>query len=256
MVLQDPRKLQEFNLEKYKEEIIMTGQLEMCTLADFIVSELREPMKDPRAYRTIANANPSPDKLFYMLIEESEQTFKRGMIVTATVLRVFEGKDGKDGASFALCKLDNGLEARVDQKNIDNQNRRRLEDLLSTGAVLTGRIDLIKNENEERFSVILNCQPKVLESHKGYVEGMDIPEEDLLNTAFKQAGPRDHQQRFIHRRITHPNFKNVTSQKALQVLQDEGQENGEFIFRPSSKGINNITLTWKFFFNNYVHADI
>lgn len=33
-------------------------------------------------------------------------------------------------------------------------------------------------------------------------------------------------------------------------------EAGEFIFRPSSKGPNNITLTWKFYQNNIVHIDI
>ena len=33
-------------------------------------------------------------------------------------------------------------------------------------------------------------------------------------------------------------------------------EYGEFVFRPSSKGPDNITLTWKFFANNIVHIDI
>lgn len=33
-------------------------------------------------------------------------------------------------------------------------------------------------------------------------------------------------------------------------------ENGEFYFRPSSKGNNNLSLTWKFFENNIVHIDI
>jgi transcription elongation factor SPT6 len=31
---------------------------------------------------------------------------------------------------------------------------------------------------------------------------------------------------------------------------------GEYIFRPSSKGPNNLTLTWKFYTNNIVHIDI
>jgi transcription elongation factor SPT6 len=31
---------------------------------------------------------------------------------------------------------------------------------------------------------------------------------------------------------------------------------GEFIFRPSSKGPDNITLTWKFYTHNIVHLDI
>ena len=38
------------------------------------------------------------------------------------------------------------------------------------------------------------------------------------------------------------------------MLQSE--ENGEYYFRPSSKGINNLSLTWKFYENNIVHIDI
>jgi hypothetical protein len=37
----------------------------------------------------------------------------------------------------------------------------------------------------------------------------------------------------------------VTSRKALDELAEK--EIGEYIFRPSSKGTNNITLTWKFY---------
>ena len=49
-------------------------------------------------------------RLFYLLIEESERTFKRGLIVTATVSRVFDSK--------AICRLDNGLSAIVQQSAI------------------------------------------------------------------------------------------------------------------------------------------
>ena len=34
------------------------------------------------------------------------------------------------------------------------------------------------------------------------------------------------------------------------------EDNGEFYFRPSSKGTNHLTLTWKFYENNIVHIDI
>lgn len=56
------------------------------------------------------------------------------------------------------------------------------------------------------------------------------------------------------RRINHPKFKNINSLKAGELLKD--LEYGEFVFRPSSKGPDNITLTWKFFSNNIVHIDI
>jgi len=31
---------------------------------------------------------------------------------------------------------------------------------------------------------------------------------------------------------------------------------GEFCFRPSSRGLNNLSCTWKFYENNIVHLDI
>lgn len=33
-------------------------------------------------------------------------------------------------------------------------------------------------------------------------------------------------------------------------------ENGEFIFRPSSRGVDNLTLTWRIYNENIVHIDI
>ena len=62
------------------------------------------------------------------------------------------------------------------------------------------------------------------------------------------------QKKFHMRRINHPKFMNINSLKAAEVLKD--LEFGEFVFRPSSKGPDNITLTWKFFTNNIVHIDI
>lgn len=40
------------------------------------------------------------------------------------------------------------------------------------------------------------------------------------------------------------------------MLELQDKEVGDFVFRPSSKGQDNITLTWKFFVNNIVHMDI
>ena len=45
------------------------------------------------------------ERLFYLLIEESKRTFKKGLIVTATVTKVFDSK--------AICRLDNGLNAII-----------------------------------------------------------------------------------------------------------------------------------------------
>ena len=47
-----------------------------------------------------------------MLIDETERTFKRGMIVTATVVKVFNEQ-------WVLCKLDNGLDATMNKNDLE-----------------------------------------------------------------------------------------------------------------------------------------
>jgi len=56
------------------------------------------------------------------------------------------------------------------------------------------------------------------------------------------------------RRIAFDKFKNINSRKAVQDLTES--EVGDFIFRPSTRSDNNITLTWKFWKKNIVHIDI
>ena len=49
-----------------------------------------------------------------MLIDESERTFKKGIIVTATAIKVLDSK--------VYCKLDNGLDAIIIKEDILGQN--------------------------------------------------------------------------------------------------------------------------------------
>jgi len=45
------------------------------------------------------------------------------------------------------------------------------------------------------------------------------------------------------RRITHPRFKNVTREEAEKHLTEDGMV-GEVLFRPSSRGLNALSITW------------
>lgn len=74
-------------------------------IIDFIIEEFREPFKDPRQPRKMEKLM-DPKTLFYLLIDETERTFKRGQIVTATVTKVI--LDVK-----VICRLENGLTAVI-----------------------------------------------------------------------------------------------------------------------------------------------
>ena len=75
-------------------------------------------------------------QLLYWLIDETERTFKRGIIVTATVVRILDKK--------ILCKLDNGLDGIILKEDIGSNESDRLEEIINH--VITGRIDKIKQE--------------------------------------------------------------------------------------------------------------
>jgi len=52
------------------------------------------PFKDPRedkdVVRDITDIKFPKNELFYFLLDESERTFKNGMIVSATVVRIYD----------------------------------------------------------------------------------------------------------------------------------------------------------------------
>ncbi len=51
-----------------------------------------------------------------MLIDESDKTFKRGIVVTASVTKVFD--------NMVLCKLDNGLDATIQKNDLEKTDDR------------------------------------------------------------------------------------------------------------------------------------
>jgi len=58
----------------------------------------------------------------------------------------------------------------------------------------------------------------------------------------------------VPRRIAHEKFKNISSRRALAELHEA--DVGDFVFRPSTRDDNHITLTWKFWKKHFVHIDI
>ena len=107
----------------------------------------------------------SNERLFYLLIEESRRAFKRGIIVTATVSKVFDSK--------AICRLDNGLNAIVHSSAIlDEGARESLRDQLDFGSIIQGRVEKIQLDDEKMFEVTLNCKKNALSSHEPYLKDL------------------------------------------------------------------------------------
>jgi transcriptional accessory protein Tex/SPT6 len=130
----NPRKINELDFDQYKQELEKSNKGNMTVLLELIIEEFSNPFKDPRQYITPSKPNISLSQLLYLLIDESERTFKKGIIVTATVTRVLE--------NLVLCKLDNGLDGIIKKGNLE-QTDDKLESMIQPGYVITGRIDNI-----------------------------------------------------------------------------------------------------------------
>ncbi len=166
----------------------MTHQENMLYLINYIIEEFRHPFADPRGYRTTKTAIISPERLIYMLTDETPRTLRAGVIVTATVIRVAEGQGDKKG--FALAKLDNGLDARIDMDSLDASTSKKIEELIQPGHVVSGRIKEIRAIEESKLGVTLNCRKKVLETHDEFKELLigkyiEVNASDLINPVFK-----------------------------------------------------------------------
>jgi len=211
-VIQNPGLLDSLNIEKYCKEH-GHNELAMRVLIDFIITELRHPYQDPRKWRDAQNQIGN-EKLFYMMIDESPQTFKRGIIVTATINLIKEDK--------VLCRLENGLDGIIFRDDLLGKNTSaRLDKELRVGQVLSGRINKIETDKEKGFSVVLKCKKSDLESHKDFLDERmpkDIPEEDLKNANFQIDKRNEAQSKYQHRKIVHTKFLNTSLGGAAEFL--------------------------------------
>ena len=128
-IMANPAKLKSLDLKTYNDELVRNNQQHLLKIIDKIIKELSSPFGDPRDLRSHQKQNMSNERLFYLLIEESNRTFKRGIIVTATVTKVFDSK--------AICRLDNGLSAIIQASAIlDEGVQDQLKSTLDFGKII------------------------------------------------------------------------------------------------------------------------
>uniref|UniRef100_A0A3Q2XSH6 S1 motif domain-containing protein n=1 Tax=Hippocampus comes TaxID=109280 RepID=A0A3Q2XSH6_HIPCM len=111
----------------------------------------------------------------------------------------------------------------------------------------------------EKFSVDLTCRTSDLSDKanewklpKDTYYDFDAESEDVkLEEELKKKRQRTP---YIKRVIAHPNFHNISFNQAEKMMETLDQ--GDLIIRPSSKGENHLTVTWKVADGIYQHVDV
>ena len=243
-----PEKLEDIDLDAFANELERNGQPRKKSILYDIKFEISHPFQDPRlAYR-----DPDPNELFTLLTNETDATFRIGQLVTVRVTGIAE--------KSVKCRLDNGIPGSIFIRDLSDSRVNAISDLaIDIGKSLTARI---KSIDKEKLFVQLTSRGSDLRSDQwenSILEELTSLEPYLLlekeETSSKpQLKKKSSKPKIITRRIDHPLFQNVTAQEAEKYL--ESKDKGEIVIRPSSRGLNYLTLTWKFYDNIYVHINI
>ncbi|KAL6060672.1 Transcription elongation factor SPT6 [Balamuthia mandrillaris] len=272
-LMNTPSKLEEIDLESFAEEWERRGKGKKGITLEDIKRELKEPFKDPRR----PWHEPTADQIFSMLTGETSDTFREGMLITARVTFVTE--------SAIYCRLENGLRGRIADRDVSDQYGISPLDVVEEGQTIQCRVLRI---DKERFSVDLSCRGKDLQDHDRdplHVRSMqdkylktttsataedeeeecfidEMPASSSLGTAnAKKPEKKDEEKKKKSaksiRTVNHPLFKNMTFREAEDYLEEKevGDEEA-IIIRPSSKGWDHLTITWKFYDDIIIHTDV
>ncbi|XP_069617326.1 transcription elongation factor SPT6 [Ranitomeya imitator] len=153
-------------------------------------------------------------------------------------------------------RLDNGVTGFIPTKFISDKVVKRPEERVKVGMTVHCRIMKI---NIEKFSVDMTCRTSDLmdKNNEWKLPKDTYYDFDTEATHLKQEEElKKKQQRttYIKRVIAHPSFHNINFKQAEKMM--ETMDQGDVIIRPSSKGENHLTVTWKVCEGIYQHVDV
>uniref|UniRef100_A0A671TZC7 SPT6 homolog, histone chaperone and transcription elongation factor n=1 Tax=Sparus aurata TaxID=8175 RepID=A0A671TZC7_SPAAU len=153
-------------------------------------------------------------------------------------------------------RLDNGVQGFIPTKFLSDKVVKHPEERVKVGMTVHCRIMKI---DIEKFSVDLTCRTSDLMDKanewklpKDSYYDFDTETEDQKQE--EELKKKQQRTPYIKRVIAHPNFHNISFNQAEKMMETLDQ--GDLIIRPSSKGENHLTVTWKVADGIYQHVDV
>ena len=250
-VMSRPQKMQDLDLDKYAEIHQEKTGTNIKEVLEDIVNELSSPYQIPERKLVDIPA----EELLYLCTGENKHTLKKGSIVQVCV-NVYE-----ESKQVIKCRLECGLEGIVDGKQIPEKRSEKEEPKFVKGQVVTARVIEVSTKVQGKdvfFRIKLSMLPDDIINHGKFIqlalddafvmEDADWIEKAVMEDEYKTG------QKYVPRVVNHQKFKNIGLRTACEELFNK--DIGECIFRPSSRGQDHLTCTWKFYDFIYTHLDI
>ncbi|KAK4190733.1 SH2 domain-containing protein [Podospora australis] len=232
-------KVNELVLEEYAEQLEREYSQRKRATLEAIRAEFILPFEELRKHF----ATLSTEQIFTMLTGETRDSLCEGMIVPVNVRVV------KD--DFAIVKLDCGIEGRIEAHEVSS--RHSIKDVLHVGQTVQAKLlDINRKDLTCKLSLREEELRRAFRRH--YDHGRDQWDYKQEDEDREELREKDKVTGRTQRVIKHPLFKPFNSTQAEEYLG--GQPPGEVVIRPSSKGNDHLTVTWKVANGVYQHIDV
>lgn len=165
----------------------------------------------------------------------------------------FDAKACPGQATGVRLRLDNGVSGFIHIKNLSDKHVKNPEERVQVGQMIHVRIIKI---DVERFQV--DCSSKTSDLNDRNHEWRpqkdnyyDQEQEDQEMKKEDDSKKKQSRQQYTKRIIVHPSFYNISYSDALKII-----DKVEVIVRPSSKGSDHLTVTWKVAEGIHQHIDV
>ncbi|XP_051159276.1 transcription elongation factor SPT6-like isoform X2 [Leptopilina boulardi] len=159
-------------------------------------------------------------------------------------------------ATGIRLRLDNGVSGYIHIKNLSDKHVANPKERVAINQPIHCRITKIE---VEKFSVECTSKSSDLadrnhefKPQKDPFYDNDAEEKDIQDEIDSKKAKQ--KQIYIKRVIVHPSFHNVNFMEAEKLMKDMKQ--GDAMIRPSSKGADHLTITWKVIDNVHQHIDV
>lgn len=294
-ILENPEKLKDLDLDAFAEELERQGYgNKSITLYD-IRAELNHKYKDLRSpYRPsnaeevfnmltketpetfyigklilttavgIARRKPKGEQLDNANPIRNDESgywqcpfcMKRDFPELSEVWNHFDAGSCPGQAMGVRTRLDNGISGFIHTKFISDKHVTNPEERVKIGQTLHARITKI---DIERFAVDLTSRTSdLIDKNNEWRPAKDVYydfEAEKKDTKTEEDEKKKmNRQMYLKRVIVHPSFHNIGFKEAEKLL--ETMEQGEVVVRPSSKGNDHLTVTWKVTDGVNQHIDV
>merc|ERR1719422_2095562 len=153
-------------------------------------------------------------------------------------------------------RLDNGVIGTIFMKNFSTDIVLNPEERVKRGQRVWVRINQIKPDRffvecTSKSSDLVDADWNLKPQRDAYYD-TELEEKDKEKSTVQAQAKKG--STYIRRVITHSSFHNISYKEAEKMLATMDQ--GDCIIRPSSKGQDHLTVTWKVYENIYSHIDV